>query len=84
MEIAKRVSPLTYIRKDLPPILSIHGDADLIVPYDHALRLHRGLDQEGVSNLLHTVEGGGHGRFTLDEYQKAYAAIRRFLAQHVQ
>ncbi len=26
--IAKRVSPLTYVRAGLPPILSIHGDAD--------------------------------------------------------
>ena len=27
-EIAKRVSPLTYVRSGLPPILTIHGDAD--------------------------------------------------------
>ena len=27
-EIAKRESPLTYIRGGLPPILTIHGDAD--------------------------------------------------------
>ena len=32
-EIAKRVSPMTYVRAGLPPILSIHGDADPAVPY---------------------------------------------------
>ena len=38
-EVARRVSPLTYVRKDLPPILTIHGDADPTVPYQHATRL---------------------------------------------
>src|SRR5580658_8456799 len=33
LTIAKRVSPLTYVRVGLPPILSIHGDADPVVPY---------------------------------------------------
>ena len=31
-ELAKKVSPLTYVRKDVPPTLIIHGDADPIVP----------------------------------------------------
>ena len=30
-EIAKRVSPLTYVRAGVPPILMIHGDADKTV-----------------------------------------------------
>jgi hypothetical protein len=32
-ETAKRVSPLTYVRGGLPPIISIQGDADPTVPY---------------------------------------------------
>ena len=39
--IAKSVSPLTYVRADLPPILSIQGDADPIVPYSQNVRLQR-------------------------------------------
>jgi acetyl esterase/lipase len=31
-QIAKRVSPLTYVRPGVPPILTIHGDADPTVP----------------------------------------------------
>ena len=31
--IAKRVSPLTYVRAGLPSIISIHGDQDAVVPY---------------------------------------------------
>ena len=36
--IAGQVSPLTYVRKDLPPILTIHGDADTLVPVAHGRR----------------------------------------------
>ncbi|MDA0330281.1 MAG: alpha/beta hydrolase [Gemmatimonadetes bacterium] len=82
-EIAERVSPLTYVRAGLPPILTIHGDADPTVPYDHALRLRDSLDRAGVPNRLHTVPGGGHGNFTVDEFQGIYEVIRGFLAEHV-
>ena len=54
-EVARRVSPLQYVRKGLPPILTIHGDADPTVPYSHAVRLHKALDDAGVPNRLHTV-----------------------------
>ena len=33
MDLARRLSPITYVRKGLPPILSVHGDADKTVPY---------------------------------------------------
>ena len=81
-EVAKRVSPLTYVRPDLPPILTVHGDMDLIVPYDHGVRLHEALDAAGVPNELVTVEGGGHGGFSAVEYQRIYRDIRAFLGQH--
>jgi len=81
-EIARRVSPLTYIRKDNPPVITIHGDADDVVPYSHAVRLHEALDKVGVANQLYTVKGGGHGQFTDEENRKAYAAVWQFLAKY--
>src|SRR5262245_7145725 len=33
MEIAKKVSPLKYVRAGLPPIITVTGDADRTVPY---------------------------------------------------
>lgn len=82
MEIAKRVSPLTYVRKDLPPILTIHGDADPVVPYSHAVRLHEALDKAGAVNELFTVKGGQHGGFTGEQQQQIYGKIREFLKAH--
>ena len=78
-DVAQRVSPLTYVRAGLPPVLSIHGDADPIVPYDHGVRLHEALEQAGVPNRLITVPGGGHGGFGRDESVRIYDAIRVFL-----
>ena len=78
-EIAKRVSPLTYVRAGLPPIISIQGDADPTVPYSQNVRLHQALDKAGISNELVTVPGGKHGEFSDAEMTRAYAAIRAFL-----
>ncbi len=81
-EVARRVSPLTYVRKGLPPILTIHGDADPTVPYTHALRLQKALDEKGVPNQLYTVPGGKHGGFTQEQYKKIYAVVETFLRDH--
>ncbi len=83
MTLAKRVSPMTYVRAGLPPILTIHGDVDNIVPYRHALDLHAALNDAGVANRLHTVPGKGHGNFTPEEQQENFRVIRAFLAEHV-
>lgn len=81
-EIARCVSPLTYIRPGLPPILTIHGDADPTVPYTHALRLHEALAKADVPNQLFTIPGGKHGGFTPEERVRIFTAIREFLAKH--
>jgi dipeptidyl aminopeptidase/acylaminoacyl peptidase len=81
-EIATRVSPLTYVRAGLPPILTIHGDADRVVPYPHGVRLHEALAKVGVANQLVTIPGGGHGNFTPDQRTMIYTMIRQFLARH--
>jgi acetyl esterase/lipase len=81
VETAEWLSPLTYVRADLPPTITIHGDSDGIVPYDHAVRLHAALDGAGVSNRLVTIEGGGHGGFSPAENERAYAAIEEFLRE---
>jgi acetyl esterase/lipase len=80
LEIAKRVSPLTYVRKGLPPVFSVHGDADPVVPYSQSVRLHAALDKAGITNELVTIHGGGHGQFTDAQLEDAYAKLRAFLA----
>ena len=79
-EIAERVSPLTYVRSGLPPILTIHGDADPTVPYQHGVQLHEELSKVGVSNQLHTVPGGRHGGFNRTETIAIFETIQEFLS----
>jgi len=55
---------------------------DDVVPYEHAVRLHKALNEAGVPNQLFTVKGGGHGQFADADNRKAYDAIREFLAKY--
>jgi acetyl esterase/lipase len=81
-DVAKAVSPLSHVRAGLPPILSIHGDADPIVPYSHGVRLHDALVKAGTPNELLTLTGAGHGNFNPAQRTEAYVKIRAFLASH--
>jgi acetyl esterase/lipase len=74
-DIAERVSPLSYVRKGLPPILTIHGDSDPTVPYSQGVRLHDALEKAGVPNELVTVKGGAHGRFSNIEMVQIYNIV---------
>ena len=78
-EVAKSVSPLTYVRAGLPPIITIHGDKDDVVPYAHATRLHDALAKTSNVNKLITVKGGGHGMFAQADYVTAFDEIWQFL-----
>jgi len=82
-EIAKRVSPTNYVTADVPPIITIHGDKDALVPYEQSVELHKKLDAAKVPNKLYTVPGANHGGFTFDQNQKAWEEVRKFLHEHV-
>ncbi len=78
-DLARRISPLTYVRPGLPAILTIHGDADKVVPYSHAVRLHEALTRAGVRNQLLTIPGAGHGWLTAEQDLLAFETTRAFL-----
>jgi acetyl esterase/lipase len=82
IEMARRVSPLTYVHPNLPPIITVHGTADNGVPYEQAVRLHTALDKAGVPNQLVTIPNGGHGSYPDSEKLRAQAAVFKFLEQH--
>ncbi len=82
LDLIKLVSPLTYVREGLPPIITIHGDADPLVPYLHAVRLHEALDKANVPNQLFTVKKGDHGDFSAKDSIAAYDAIFKFLKKN--
>jgi len=81
-ELARRVSPLTYVRQGLPPTIIVHGDEDATVPYQHGVRLHEALDRAGVPNQLVTIPGGKHWGWPREQYLRAQQAVFTFLEQH--
>lgn len=84
LELARRLSPITYVGKDSPPIITLQGDKDPYIPYEQAVRLHHALDHAGVQNQLVTIRGGGHGftppfAWTPAQNLTAHEAIFHFL-----
>ncbi len=75
-----RANPITYISKDDPPILIIHGDQDKLVPYHQSLLLKEALEAVGAPVTLYKVEGGGHGRF---KDPKVPELTKAFLEKHL-
>ncbi len=79
MDLARAASPVTYITKDDPPFLIIHGTKDPLVPYEQAVELNKSLHDAGVSATLLTGTGGGHVFFSAELVKD----MRRFLGNHL-
>jgi acetyl esterase/lipase len=60
-EKARRANPITYVTKDDPPFLIMHGDQDPLVPHHQSVLLDAALRKAGVEVTFHTVKGAGHG-----------------------
>ena len=69
-------SPMALITPLAPPIITVHGTADTVVPYDQAAALHEALT---TRNELVTLRDGKHGGFTDTQFQHAFDRIFTFL-----
>jgi len=76
---AAQASPLTYISKDDPPFLIMHGDKDNIVPYQQSELLRDALQKAGVPVTLKILTGAGHG-FAGPEIEKQ---VTEFFEAHL-
>jgi acetyl esterase/lipase len=81
-ELARQLSPISYVRAGLPPIITIHGDEDDIVPYTQAVRFHAALDKAGVPNQLVTIHGAKHDGFSKQALIDSFVTIREFLRKY--
>ena len=60
-EKAVRANPITYVTRDDPPFLIMHGDQDPLVPLAQSRILYEALQRAGVPATFHAVNGAGHG-----------------------
>ena len=72
---------MTYVRRDLPPILTVHGDADETVPYEHGTNLTKALRQAGANAEMISVPHGKHG-FSKEQWAGILPQIFSFLQRH--
>lgn len=56
-------SPIAYIapERDIPPFLLMHGDVDVIVPFQQSVQLYRALREAGKPAEFYKISGGNHG-----------------------
>jgi acetyl esterase/lipase len=73
----KEASPVTYVSKDVCPILTIHGTVDKLVPVEQAVEFDAAMKKAGATSELMLLEGQGHG-FTGDANRKAREATFAF------
>jgi dipeptidyl aminopeptidase/acylaminoacyl peptidase len=60
-ELARRLSPMTYVRKNLPPILTVQGENDKSVPVTQNVKLTWALKMAGADADMILIPGAGHG-----------------------
>lgn len=77
--ISKITSPIYNIDKNAPPVLTIHGANDKVVPFIHAEMLHQELNEHGIKNKLLKIENRKHGDFDAEEMTQIYKEIWKFL-----
>lgn len=58
---AMAASPITYVSKNDPPFLLIHGEDDPLVPASQSQRFAAALKAAGVETILEIATGRGHG-----------------------
>jgi acetyl esterase/lipase len=83
--IYREASPVSLVRKDGPPVLTLHGDNDDLVPIEQADALHAVLKSAGVQETLVRCPGGGHdfGSWPEKERSAAMLAVFKFLEDDV-
>lgn len=79
---AARANPITYVSKDDPPFLILHGDRDATVPFGQSELLRDALEAAGVETTFRPIEGAGHGgpAFTSQQNRRA---VEDFFDRHL-
>ncbi|HYR28842.1 MAG TPA: alpha/beta hydrolase [Thermoanaerobaculia bacterium] len=75
-------NPITYVTKDDPPFLIMHGLLDCLVPWKQSAILHEALEAANVDSRLILIPNGDHGgrAFDSDKYEQA---VDDFLDTHL-
>lgn len=75
-------SPITYVSKDAPPFLIIHGLADASVPHGQSVMLYDALKAAGADVTLRLVDGLPHTFFNRTDLDDTAGPFRMQVREH--
>lgn len=79
-----QASPATYINKDYPPTILIHGSKDELVPHESSWRLYHLMEEYGVPAELHLYQGLPHAfDMNRDYYRQIADMITLYFTRHI-
>lgn len=81
-EIHRLASPITYVTQDDPPVLTLQGRTDKLVPFSQATVLDEKMKAAGVAHTLIEYETQGHG-FDKQHKPLAEKAMFDFFKTHL-
>jgi acetyl esterase/lipase len=82
--LVRKANPITYVTKDDPPFLIMHGDKDMLVPLHQSELLLAALKKAPVTASLYVVEGGGHGlRGGKETPEQLFEMVADFFDKHL-
>lgn len=83
-KIMAEASPISYVAKGNPPVLTLHGSEDPLCPLSQSKVLHEGLRKAGVTEKLLVIEGAGHdATWPADKRDMVNCTMIEFLDKHL-
>jgi acetyl esterase/lipase len=79
---AAQANPLTYVDKEDPPFLIVHGTEDPAVPFSQSILLKDALEKRGVPVEFLPLEGAGHGGRAFAD-PDVIKKVEKFFGQHL-
>ena len=83
MALARCASPISYIRRDLPPTLFVHCKDDLSIDAEQSIRMADALKRAGAPTQLLLLEGTNHGS-DMARTEPVLTELRKFFRQVLQ
>jgi len=82
-ELCRKASPVTYLSKDDPPFLILHGTADPLVPVQQSELLHKAAGNAGVESTLHIIQGAKHSFHLEPKQEDLRPMVIEFFNRHL-
>lgn len=81
LDLAREACPITYLTKDTPPVLILHGDADNVIHISQSQLFDAAMKKAGTPGDFITLPGVGHSNIAV--WMKERERILTFFKRHL-